>query len=185
MTGEPGGGVSAGPYKYLTQWNFKMNTTILDEPFLTEDAARARYDAHADAFSVVADVPGIGEGEVVPEFIIDVLVAAPDFKVTFLHPSGAFRRVSVFRNTDGRLFAWTVTDYIYEGEPRKGEHVAILNGVFEPDGTGKVIFRSTRTREQEVREFRDVPVGDRWLDVPAFGDWAPLLVEDEAAAPTL
>jgi hypothetical protein len=157
-----------------------MNKVIMSEPFLPEDEARARYDAHEDWFTIVPDLPGIGEGEVVPPFVIEVMVAAPDFKVFFLHPSGRYRRVSHFRNIDGRLFADDVIDYVFEGEPAKdNDPVATLSGVFAPDGTGRAIFRNLRTREQEVREFRDIPVEDRWLDVPAFGAWEPLLADDE------
>ena len=180
-TGKAGDGVFAGPYKYLQRWNFKMNQVIMNEPFLDEDEARARYEGRREWFTIVPDVPGIGEGSVVPEFVIEVAVAAPDFKVFFLHPSGRYRRVTFFRNIDGRLFNADVSDYFYEGEPQRGDDIkAIASGVFEPDGTGRVIFRNHVTREQEVREFRDVPVADRWLDVPAFGEWAPLLADEDA-----
>jgi hypothetical protein len=180
-TGKAGDGVFAGPYKYLQRWNFKMNKVILSEPFLDEAEARARYEGRREWFTIVPDVPGIGEGTVVPEFVIEVAVAAPDFKVFFLHPSGRYRRVTFFRSIDGRLFNADVSDYFYEGEPQRGDEIkAIASGVFEPDGTGRAIFRNHVTNEQEVREFRDVPVADRWLDVPAFGEWAPLLADEDA-----
>jgi len=167
-----------GPYKYLQRWNFKMNEVILRKPFFSESDARARYEGRREWFTIVPDVPGIGEGTVVPEFVIEVAVAAPDFKVFFLFPSGKYRRVTFFRNIDGRLFDADVTDYLYDSEPQRGDEArAIASGVFEPDGTGRTIFRNRVTREQEVREFRDVPVADRWLEVPAFGEWAPLTAD--------
>lgn len=172
----------AGPYTYLQRWNFKMNTVHDDGPFIPEADARARYEAHDNWFSVLPDLPGLGDGTVIPPFVIEVAVAAPEFKVHFLHPTGATRRTSFFKNIDGRLFASSVTDYLYEGEPEKLAHTAMVTGLFEPDGAGTAIFRNSRTREQEVREFRDVPVEDRWLDVPAFGAWEPLLADDDGEA---
>ena len=163
-------------YRYLQRWNFLLNKVILEEPFLDEQVARERYEAHKDWFTVVPDVPGIGEGQVVPDYVIEVMVAAPEFKVFFLHPSGAYRRVTTFSNIDGRLFAGDVSDYFYDGVPEAdSEPLSIAGGQFTPDGGGKVVFQNLKTREREVREFRDVPVADRWLDVPKFGAWEPLL----------
>jgi hypothetical protein len=162
-------------YRYCQRWNFKMSEVILQEPFLDPAEAQARYEAHKDWFTIVADVPQIGERGVVPPVVIEVMVAAPDFKVFYLNPAGKHRRVSLLRNIDGRLFLNDVTDYGDDEPLNEIGTGTIVDTVMNPDGSGRTITRTNvpgqPRRHQEVVHFSDANVDGLWMDVPEFGDW--------------
>lgn len=158
----------AGAVRYPERFEIHRLEALGENPYLTDDDARRRYEDGKGLSVVAASTP--------PTWFLDVSVRRHRFSVTFYAPTKTpIRRVG-WEETDGRLLRRSAVDLFYpEGDPgRRVPHSQLLRVEHRWYADGVVhIERSSPIDEDLVTEI-SAPQELRWLDVPAFGDWGPV-----------
>ena len=173
-------------FRYLGGWNFHTLRPLLGGGWIAEDDARHRYESRDGSdFTVVSGAFGIGNGLVVPRFVLQVSPTLFTFRISFMNRAGSRIRVVGYTPVDGRLFKHGITEYRYaDTEQRFRLRMAdrVVTATFEPDGTGTIRIDDKSNPTVKIREFTDIPVGGNWMRVPRFGQWADLADPDYRAA---
>lgn len=161
-------------YRYVNQWNRRLLRPIGGEPYLDEADARDRYENGGDAFEVIPEPhPETG----VPAWSMRVFTGDGSFDVWHYNEHGTTTRVVGFRVYDGRLFHDEVLDYFYPedgSDARQTKSSSHITTYIKPDGTTKIIYTNVIPGQENVEEYRNVPIDSYWAERPAFGHWETL-----------
>ena len=163
-------------YRYLGRWNYMLNRPIGGQGWIDEAEAQHRYETGGDMFTIVDTDADDG---VAPKFVIAASPSktAPGFRATFLNDALSKVEMVDYKTVDGRLFQWIFVNYEYPDETTKyrlDESTMILKGKTEPNGDGILTINDKSKPTVGKIRFHDIPVDDRWLPVPKFGDWETL-----------
>ena len=163
-------------YRYLGSWNFLLNRPIASDGWINDAEAQRRYESGSGLFAVVDADAGNG---VAPKFVLEVSPSKvdPGFRAIFLNDAMSIVEVITYKTVDGRLFKWISVNYEYPDETTKyelDESTMIVKGKTSPSGDGLLTINDKSKPTVEKVSFRDVPVDDRWLPIPTFGDWRNL-----------
>lgn len=163
-----------GAVRYPERFEIYRLEALGEDPYLSLDEARHRYDGGKGLTVVGASTP--------PTWFLDVSARRHRFSVTFYSPTKTPIRRTDWEETGGRLLRRGAVDLFYpEGDPgRRVPYSQLLRVEHRWYADGVVhIERSSPIDEDLVTEI-SAPQELRWLDVPGFGDWAPLI---SASAP--
>lgn len=145
------------------------------DPFLADDEAAQKY-AEGRRLAVTDDHDP-------PEWYLDILQRRHRYTVTFYSPQRTPIRAVAWEMSGDRLLRRRAIDLFYpEGDPGRRVPYSQLLTVEQrwyADGLVRIL-RSSPIDDDLVAEV-SAPDDVRRLDVPAFGDWAPLV---EASAPS-
>lgn len=156
-------------YRYGQRWNLRSFAPV-DE--VDEAVARRRFEG-GPWFSVSA----LEEGQRVPRYTLELQPRGMFVRARTYHPEGSIRAVHDYRVRDDsrdELFLETAAFYAYPDHERvytQSECRAMVTYSWEPDGYASIDAKDKVSGRSELREFRDVPVGDHWVPIPVFGDW--------------
>ena len=163
-------------YRYLGRWNYLLDRPIGGQGWIDEAEAQHRYETGGDLFSIVDS--RVGDG-VAPKFVVAASPSrtAPGFRATFLNDAKSIVEMIDYKTVNGRLFKWIFVNYQYPDETTKyqlDQSTMIVEGKTEPNGDGFLTINDKSKPTVGEISFRDIPVDDRWLPVPEFGDWENL-----------
>ena len=170
-------------YAYLGAWNDWLNKPLLDEGWIEEDEARARYEGLRDHFEVgptpSSRASRMNRDSSPPGRCASTRRGTPASVRPSSTSAGPVRRVVWYELVDGRLFRSEVTEYAYDyaqehGRRDEDECVLLTIGRFEPDGTGTLWIEDKSVPTSRRLSIDQIDVSGQWLDVPAFGDWSRL-----------
>ena len=107
------------------------------------------------------------------------------FRVQLFTPGGSIARSVDWDLVDGRLWRWVTTEYVYPDDDSpylESDATLEITTTTRPDGSASFSVRD-ESGETHVTQFADVATNSYWLDVPAFGQWGPI-VNATLGAPT-
>ena len=163
----------SGEVRYPRRFEIFRLEALGDDAFFTDAEARNEYERGRRLAVTDAAAP--------PAWYVDVL-HRDRFTVTFYSPHKTPVRKVEWERADGRLFRRRILDLFYpEGDPKRRvpySHLLTLDQHWYTDGIAHV-SRSSPIDEDLVVEV-SAPGELQWADIPAFGEWAPLI---EASAP--
>lgn len=168
-------------FLYFERWNFHLFKPILDAGWISREDAEERYGRREPkTFGVVAGRSGVGEGAVIPAFILMIAPGRLAFSSYFFNRAGSVSRVLDYEHVDGRLFMHSATDYVYvypdQAKYRVYEEATkIFKTTYRPDGYGTLRTKDSSTKTSLLEEFQDVPIEHNWMPIPEFGDWENLI----------
>lgn len=169
--------------RYATSWVEKAHAPKSDDDLLTDDEARALFDADSRVDMFV--FPAVGEGEITP-WMIKVRPRKSAVVTHYHRPSGSVARVidlefsRIFTNSDprGSFVRRSVTDYVWPPEhakfaPRtRAPHKVTLQGrgdTYVIEHSGPAVEAPTSTKH------RDVAARSLWSTYPRFGEWESII----------
>lgn len=164
--------------RYTTRWVSKVRKPFPGHRWLTDEEARAAFEA-GSGLDVVDAVTTDGEDNPVPRWVLGI-GASGRIRAQFFTPGGAVWRSIDYDSIDGRLWRWICVTYVYPDQDtryRLAEATRVIEERFLPDRTGSVQF-DERDGLLNTATFTDAPVDGFWLDRPAFGDWTNLADPD-------
>lgn len=162
------------PVRYPERFEIYRLEALGEDPYLSPGEARRRYDAGSGVTVVEESAP--------PSWHLEISARRHRFSVTFCAPTKTPVRRVDWEETDGRLLCRRAVDLFYpEGDPgRRVPYIRLLRVEQDWYADGIVrVERSSPVEDDLVAHVR-APGDLRWLDVPAFGEWAPLIA---ASAP--
>ncbi|WP_148234246.1 hypothetical protein [Cellulomonas flavigena] len=158
---------------YTTRWNDLTRRPLAGHSWITPDEARRRYD-EAQGLEIVDASTRDEDGTQRPLWVVG---AHGRFRVELLTPGGAVARSVDWDLVDGRLWRWVTVEYVYLDDDTAhvdSDATLELTTTARPDGTASFSMRD-ESGESHVTQFDDVATDGYWLDVPAFGEWGPLV----------
>jgi hypothetical protein len=127
----------------------------------------------------------------VPEFCLELEARARDVRALFYDERNSVTILHDWGVVGDRLFLESVVRYYYPDQPRffvQNESLKIWSMSFKPDGTAKENTRlppppGAFVRTNDFTEHRNVPLGNHYIPIPEFGDWAALGHRDRYLPP--
>jgi hypothetical protein len=155
-------------YLYGWSWHEEERHPIEE---MTEDEARAAFDAGPQVSVVALEEPGG-----VPAYTLTMDAGAHSASVTHYTAAGSIEaRFHYARlGSDDRLFLEQVTEYLY---PDDGAFHSELGSLarrtyrFWPDGRARVKSLVREAGGETVERLTGVNVSDHWVDPISWGDW--------------
>jgi hypothetical protein len=129
----------------------------------------------------------------VPEFSLEMEAGATAVRVLFYDEQNSITTLHDWGIKRGQLFLETVVLYVYPDDPRfhrRNERLMVRSIDFAVDGSAREIIKDTFSaatetydRSKTIIEHRDVPLGNHYIPIPEFGDWAALGHRDRYLPP--
>lgn len=189
-SGDPDGtlGATEGLFHvYGEMWNNKMQFMI--DP-LTDAEAERRYAVATEAMAVAIGTEPLASADVTvgapapegnPAECWIMIYADHEFGVQFCNFWGTREEKYVFRRHRDRLFLKGVVAYEFADQTRKvadNTWTRATEHLFKPDGYSRQVIRTANpdgSHDVTMTEYQGGDYTHHLLDVPTFGDWAPLL----------
>lgn len=168
---------------YTTRYNLATRRPARDHAWVPPDEAERLVRA-GEGIEVVDASRRDTDGALTPLWLVG-LAASGAIRVQLLSPAGSVVRVSDYEVVDGRLWRSSSSDYDYaddSGRHRLAEAHLTVRTTRAPDGTGTLSIKDGASAPTHVASFTDIPTEGGWLDIPAFGDWGPVV--DATMGPT-
>ncbi|RUR01025.1 hypothetical protein [Labedella endophytica] len=157
--------------RYPRRFEYFRLEPLGDPPYLDPDAARERYETGA-GLSVVEDTDP-------PGWYLEVSAQRQRFTVTFYASSTTPLRTVTWEKNDDVLQCRRILDLYYpDGDPgRRVPYVEVTTVAQQIFSDGVVdVTLSSPTVPDQLREVTNAPMTLFRTDVPAFGEWTPLLL---------
>lgn len=163
--------------RYPRRFEIYRLEPIGEPAYYTEQEARDRYERQRGLSIIARTDPPAWYIESAPKYVAEAADFAW-FRVTFYTAGKTPLREVTWRRVGDELFCRSVLDVFYpEGDPKRRVRfvdVVTVRQEFSTDGV-VVVTRESPVDEDMVREVDGVPVDDRRLAVPGFGEWEALL----------
>lgn len=166
---------------YTTSWNFLLDRLPRGHNWISNDEAREMYDRKTGPVVIDATTRG-PSGDPEPRWVIGLKGGTP--RVTFVDDTRSIWRQVDWKYIEGRWWRWITYDNEYLNSSHKWaqyEAEYMLKAVVMPDDTGRIEIaegengpRGSDNAPVFTMRFTNRAADSYWIDIPQFGDWAPL-----------
>ncbi len=162
-------------YAYSDRWNDLTGAPIAEHRWLTEDEARAAYQA-GTYFEIVRVAEHIGPNAVRAHWAAG-FHRRLRIRLQWFNRAQSLVRTTDYDNIGGRLFRGLSRDYRYPDDRHRYlqfDSLAMVTVRYRPDGWMRIDHRDKVKKINRSAEKTGQPVDSLWMDFPAFGGWEQL-----------